>query len=189
MWVIQSEVGLVRYFWVPNFGDVYIIGDDGSLWSRYKRIGWSWYLSNDWFQRRLSPDSDGYLGASLSFNGVKYRKQIHQLVCEAVWGPCPVGLEVCHNDGSIFNNWHWNLRYDTPKGNSADRVKHGTDMRGEKHPNAILNWTRVREIRAKYHSGKYTQVALALEYHVTDRCIWRIVNNLTWIEIEGEILL
>lgn len=187
MWVIHNECvgpdGLVRYFWIPNFNDAYVIGDDGTLWTRYTGIGSHCYLSNDWLQRYPSPDKDGYPIAVLRFNGVSYTKKIHQLVCEAVCGPCPVGLEVCHNDGKVANNWWWNLRYDTVKNNQADKVIHGTDVRGEKKPNALLNWTKAREIRAKWHSGKYTKDELALEYKVTKSCIINVIYNSTWVEV------
>jgi hypothetical protein len=183
MWAIQSEVGSVRYFWVPNMGNAYVIGDDGTLWSRHQRVGWkSWILSDDWTQRNLSPDSFGYLVVSLSFNGIQYTRGIHQLVCEAVWGPCPLGQEACHNDGNPANN-HWlNLRYGTREDQHADRRIHGTDNRGERHPNAQLNWTKVREIRAKYATGKYFQKDLALEYGVSRGSIGLIVTFRTWIE-------
>jgi hypothetical protein len=188
MYSIQSAGtgpgGPVRYFWIPNFGDVYVIGDDGSLWSRNKKVGWNWVLSDDWLRCYPSPNNNGYLRASLHFNGVHHTKIIHQLVCEAVYGPCPVGLEACHNNGNKFNNWHWNLRYDTPIGNSADRVQHGTDPVGERNSRAILDWIKVREIRAKWNSRKYTQNKLALEYQVSKGCIEHIIYNRTWIEEE-----
>lgn len=90
MWAIQSEcVGHdwpVRYFWIPNFDYAYVIGDDGSLWTRYQGRGRNCYLSNEWTKRNPTPDSEGYLCGSISVNRIKYMKLIHQLVCEAVWG-------------------------------------------------------------------------------------------------------
>jgi len=191
MYNIQSTAigpdGLVRYFWIPGFNDAYAIGDDGSVWSRYQCRGlgngggWDWYISDDW--RRLSPEviPNGYEKIGLRFNGVTYEWYVHQLVCEAVYGPCPAGLEVCHGDGNTINNKYWNLRYDTRKNNQADRISYGTDQRGERNPNAFLNWIKVREIRRRHASGE-AQTALASEYNVRVGCISRIVNNLRWIE-------
>jgi hypothetical protein len=139
-------------------------------------------LSDDWLERYPSPDQDGYLIVILRFNGISYTKRIHKLVCEAVHGPCPVGLEACHNDGNPANNWWWNLRYDTQIGNKADRVKHGTDFRGDKNPNALLNWDKVEEIRVKWGSGKYTVDELAAEYNVTRSCIGNIIYNNAWVK-------
>ena len=182
MWIIQSEIGSVRYFWIPNFGDAYVVGDDGSVWSRYKGIGKNCYLSDDW--TRLSPtsDKDGYLIAVLRFNGNSYTKKVHQLVCEAVYGPCPLGMEVCHNDNNPSHNDYWNLRYDTDKGNQADRVIYGTDHNGEKSPNAKSTWIKTGEIREKYASGHYSYRRLGLEYGMCAGNVYRIVKNLMWKE-------
>jgi hypothetical protein len=182
MWIIQSEVGLVRYFWVPNFGDAYVIGGDGSLWSRYQKVGMNWILSDDWTRLNLGLGQNGYRRAVLYFNGVSHYKNIHQLVCEAVHGPCPVGQEVCHNDNNKSNNDWRNLRYDTHPNNCADRIIHGTDQFGEKGPNARSTWVKIREIREKYASGKYSQRGLAREYGLARGTIQLIVNNQTWIE-------
>lgn len=183
--------GLIRYFWIPNFGDAYVIGDDGSLWSRYKcrglgsHRGWEWYISDDWTRLStkvsLNYSHCCYEDAHLRFNGTTYHLYIHKLVCEAVYGPCPVGLEVCHNDGDKSNNNYWNLRYDTRVNNYADKYRHGTDQRGERNHQAVLDWIKVREIRARHANGE-SQTSLALEHNVHIPCISRIVNNLRWIE-------
>ena len=181
MWAIQSEIGSVRYFWIPGF-DAYVIGDDGSLWSRNQRVRGRWVLSNDWTRMRVSPVRGGYLGVTLCFNGIEYPKVIHKLVCEAVHGPRPVGQEVRHIDGVRSNN-HWqNLHYGTSKDNKADMVVHGTVMVGDRNHQAKLTWKEVREIREKYATGKYTHVSLGLEYGVSKHAVYLIVNNLSWIE-------
>jgi hypothetical protein len=186
MWTIHNECigpdGLIRYLWIPNFGDAYVVGDDGSVWSRYKGIGSHCYLSDDWMRLRSASDTGGYLSVILCFNRIRYKKLIHQLVCEAIYGGCPVGLEVCHNDGNAANNWYWNLRYDTKINNHADKVKHGTHLRGENSPNAISDWTEIREIRAKYHSGKSTINDLVLEHQLSKSYIKNVIYNLTWVE-------
>lgn len=187
MWKIQGIIIAidgqnVRYYWIPNFGDAYVIGDDGSLWTRHKKVGVNWILSDDWTRMNPTPKELGYLYVNLCFNGRVYTRKIHKLVCEAEYGPCPAGLEACHNDGNLANNNWWNLRYDTPVGNSADKVIHGTDNSGERNPNAKLNWTKAREIRVKYVTGKYTLDSLALEYGVANVTIQAIVYNRIWVE-------
>lgn len=52
---------------------------------------------------------------------------IHRLVLQAFVGPGDRGLFGCHNDGDPSNNRLGNLRWDTPKGNVEDRLKHGRD--------------------------------------------------------------
>jgi hypothetical protein len=58
--------------------------------------------------------------------------QVHRLVALAFMGPCPVGMEVCHNDGNHLNNVVTNLRYDTRSQNQLDRVRHGNHHNASK---------------------------------------------------------
>lgn len=60
-------------------------------------------------------------------DGRSYRGlYVHRLVLMAFVGPCPEGMEACHNDGDPINNRLDNLRWDTHSSNMYDRVKHGT---------------------------------------------------------------
>jgi len=76
----------------------------------------------------------GHLSVDLYKGGKKTRRvfRVHRLVLEAFVGPCPEGMEVCHNDGIASNNRVGNLRYDTRSGNKLDRVRHGTDHNARK---------------------------------------------------------
>lgn len=56
--------------------------------------------------------------------------RVHRLVLEAFVGPCPEGMEACHNDGNPANNRLENLRWDTRRNNILDAIRHGT------HPTA-----------------------------------------------------
>ncbi len=60
-------------------------------------------------------DKYGHLGVSLWKNKEPKFFRVHQLVMETFIGPCPIGMEICHNDGNPANNNLDNLRYDTPK--------------------------------------------------------------------------
>jgi hypothetical protein len=53
-------------------------------------------------------------------------RRIHRLVLEAFVGPCPIGMEGCHNDGDCSNNKLQNLRWDTHIANVLDSINHGT---------------------------------------------------------------
>lgn len=66
--------------------------------------------------------AEGYLRVGLPHAD----KRIHRLVLEAFVGPCPEGMEACHNDGNPANNHLGNLRWDTPSANNYDQVRHGT---------------------------------------------------------------
>jgi hypothetical protein len=72
-------------------------------------------------------DDGKHLLVMLTKSGKHYKKFIHVLVATAFIGPCPPGMECCHNDGDGFNNWAGNLRWDTRSNNNYDRGRHGTD--------------------------------------------------------------
>jgi len=76
----------------------------------------------------LNPNSDGYPSVCLS--GVT--KTVHRLVLEAFVGPCPDGLECCHEDDEPTNNCLSNLRWDTKSENQKDSYRHGRKGHGQK---------------------------------------------------------
>lgn len=82
---------------------------------------------------------------------------VHRAVLSAFVGDCP-GAHACHNDGDPRNCSLENLRWDTAKGNHADRWEHGT-----------MHHTIPREERksiyARYQAGE-AQKVLAEEYGV-----------------------
>lgn len=77
-------------------------------------------------------DRDGYRRVNLSLDGGRKVKQgIHKLVALAFIGPQPSPRHnVAHNDGSRSNNRVANLRWATFEENEADKVLHGTHLRG-----------------------------------------------------------
>ncbi len=128
-------------------------------------------------------NSDGHLNVALYSNGARRTHSVHRLVAAAFIGPCPEGLEVCHNDGVPGNNHASNLRYDTRKANAADMVAHGTAMRGERHPRSKLKEHDVRSIRVRHKQGSRL-VDLAEEFGVGTPAIHKIVTRRTWRHIE-----
>jgi len=100
----------------------------------------------------------------------------HKLVMEAFVSLRPEGLECCHNDGNPQNNNLNNLRWDTPKNNHADKVKHGTTNRGEQCGTAKLTLDQVRAIR----QDNRLQRIIAAEYGVKDNTISRIKSFKRW---------
>mgnify|MGYP001615716377 FL=1 len=115
---------------------------------------------------------------------------IQRLVLQTFVGPCPEGMEACHNDGNPGNNKVWNLRWDSKKNNEADKLLHGTGdrskngLKGEKNHKAKLNPEKVREIRSLYASGKYLQVEIALMYGVGQDQISSIVLRKSWAHVD-----
>jgi len=100
----------------------------------------------------------------LKRNCIKERFYIHQLVALAFIGPCPEGMEVCHNDGNAENNCAENLRYGTHQENMRDMIRHGTNNgkgpAGEKNGNSILTDNQVKEIIQQINDGiNFEQIA------------------------------
>jgi len=101
----------------------------------------------------------------------------HKLVLEAFVGKAPQGMECCHNDGNQANNNLENLRWDTPKNNHADKLKHGTSNTGER-----CNWAKLtKEQVIAIRQDTRTQKEIAAEYGVQQSQISRIKNGARWI--------
>lgn len=95
---------------------------------------------------------------------------------EAFVGPCPEGLECCHENGDESDDRLDNLRWDTHSNNLMDRRKHGTVALGSDVLTAKLTEAAVLEIRAigyplKPHAEKFN-VSEALVSMVLKRKIW-----------------
>ena len=127
--------------------------------------------------KKITIDAHGrpYLG--LWKNNKQKIVRPHKLVLEAFVGKAPKGMECCHNDGNQQNNKLNNLRWDTPKNNHADKLKHGTSNTGERCNWAKLTKDQVITIRA----DNRTQKEIAAEYGVQQSQISRIKNGIRWI--------
>lgn len=68
---------------------------------------------------------DGHTQVNMKYMGVAVTRKVHRMVAMAFLGPCPEGMEVCHNNGNPADNRLSNLRYGTRSENLYDRVKHG----------------------------------------------------------------
>lgn len=102
----------------------------------------------------------GYLLFHTFRNGSKL---VSREVLKAFVGPPPEGMQACHNNGDKTDNSVGNLRWDTQKGNEADKLKHETLIYGERHYAAKLTKAQVEEIRA----DPRTEAAIAKEYGIS----------------------
>lgn len=98
-----------------------------------------------------STDESGRKSISLHKSPHPHRRfKVHRLVLTTFVGPCPDGMEGCHNDGNPSNNRLDNLRWDTHIENEKDKTAHGTHHFGELKGGAILTTEdvmRMRDIR------------------------------------------
>lgn len=170
----------------------YRVGDDGSVWSCVEggckpRLGEVW--------RALKPHSNpsGHLRVSLGKGDLRY---VHVLVLEAFVGPCPEGMECCHWDGDPSNNRLDNLRWDTPKANHADSVRHGTAVfapgtsstRGEGNPSSKLTEDQVREIDRLEKENRWGARSICREIGLPDvmrGAVDGIIRGQSWNHVTG----
>lgn len=87
--------------------------------------------------------------------------------------------EACHCDGSPMNAHYSNLRWDIAKANQADRNKHGTDLRGERHPGAKLTEADVREIK-KLIADRIPHRTIAPKFNVSSAAVGNIARGAYW---------
>jgi hypothetical protein len=95
-------------------------------------------------------------------------------------------MQVAHNNGIKTDNRLHNLRYDTAKGNAADRIKHGTQVRGEDSHNAKLNRDQVEEIVLRILNGD-RQATIAEDYGVDKATISSIAIGRNWNWVAEEM--
>jgi hypothetical protein len=111
-------------------------------------------------------------------------RSIHSLVLEAFVGPCPEGMECCHNDGNAKNNNLCNLRWDTYSNNQLDSVKHGTKPQGKNHFRAKIKEEDVPTIRILLKEGKRSMNSISKDYNVDCATIRDIRDRRTWKHVK-----
>jgi hypothetical protein len=126
----------------------------------------------------------GYYHVNLYKDGKQKSFLVHRLVAKAFCDGYAEGLYACHNDGDPTNNHYTNVRFDTPKNNQADRIKHGTHDNGELSVRSKTTNEQAKEIRKLYATGDYTQTKLAKMFDLAQVTISRIVTYKRYKPIE-----
>lgn len=101
----------------------------------------------------------------------------HRYVCVATHGDPPSeGMAAAHECGNstCVNPRH--LSWKTYSENSADQVRHGTRLLGERTPRAKLTEAKVRQIREE----QGTHESIAATYGVSRRAITFVLSGKTW---------
>jgi hypothetical protein len=123
-------------------------------------------------------DSDGYGDFR---NAKKYgiSRKVHRAVWEAVNGPIPKGLSVCHHcdNRACVNPAH--LFLGTQRDNNADMLRNQRHAKGERNGMARLTLTDVAQIRERYAAGSL-QRELAEQFGCHKANISLIVRNENW---------
>lgn len=120
---------------VPGYEGYYEVSDHGRVRSLPRAVQYTgrgtWRLRGRMLTLQSSRKSP-YLRVPLSRGGKVVTTLVHRLVLETFVGPCPPGMECCHNDGNPCNNPVSNLRWDTRTANSLDAVRHGTNRQTQR---------------------------------------------------------
>ena len=137
---------------------------------------------------KTCPNPNGYVIVNLSNSGYQKSYNVHRLVAEAFYGPCPDGYFVFHLDLDLMNNQLPNLRYMT----RLEAVDYA-DRNGLIYPkpatnhHSILNEEDVVEI-CRLASGGMHYKEIAKRYPVTDKCIHSILSRKNWIHVSKGLL-
>lgn len=160
---------MVHTSWVKRFCD-YVDKIPGGCWLWTGPLGGGGY---------------GAFGAARS-SCRSYREigevYVHRISWVAHFGPIPEGLWVLHKCDTplCINPDH--LFLGTNKDNSSDRKQKGRNpnRRGEANPACELGEATIRELRALWNTGEWSQRRLAARFNTEQSHVSRIVRGLSW---------
>lgn len=125
----------------------------------------------------------GYFYVTFSYNRHIRKLPVSHCVLFAFVGPRPAGTQGCHNNGIRTDNRPENLRWDTAKNNTADKLLHGTHQRGSLIGNSKLNEMSVREVRRLVANGA-PQTQVAKMFGIRQTNVSMIVQRKTWKHVD-----
>lgn len=158
---------------IEGFPD-YFIYDDGRVFST--KMG----------GRFLKPlnGGGGYLHVSLHNATGQKTTKIHRLVAEHFVSGRGLDLEVCHNDSNKMNNRACNLRWDTRRGNHADKIENGSAPRNSvmnnNHHAQKLSPEDVLKIVNLLKETKLSQRAIGKRFGVDGQAISEVNGGRNW---------
>ena len=147
-------------------------------------------------ERSWSLQTGGYGQVRTPNRGMQ---QVHNIALRSVW-PKPPGkmcsvkgvwtreLQAAHgpcNNPECYNPWH--LSWKTPAENQADRLRDGTDSRGEKHGQAKLTDEQVLEIYDLAWHSERTLKSIGAQFGVWYSTVWKIKHGSRWAHITGHV--
>jgi len=147
---------------IPGFDGVYDISMCGKYllsWIGSKRRGGRPKV----LKQRIN--THGYKYLDLCQCGKRTGRRVHSLVALTYLGSRPVGMEVCHGANKKLDNSVENLSYGTRSQNQRDRVRDGTDNRGEKF------------YAAKFKEWQVLSINYLLEHKVESKFIQKIFKT------------
>lgn len=107
----------------------------------------------------------------------------HVITCILRHGSRPSGMLACHgpcHEPRCLVHVSWQ----TPKQNTADRKRDGTQPRGKDRPTAVLTDEQVREIVALRATG-LSQEKIARQFGINQTNVGFILRGKTWSHVTG----
>jgi hypothetical protein len=170
---------------IPGYEGRYQVSDQGRVRSVDRVVQSINHYTRQPFDRHLKGQilrpgrftSSGHVSVILGHKA--WCSPVHTLVMLAFVGPCPEGMEVCHNNGIASDNRLANLRYDTRSENVKDVVRQSTP-----HKNRFTR-EEVLQIRRELAEGVSGSV-LAKKYGVSQTSISHLRLGKTYQYIKGD---
>lgn len=157
--------------WRPVVGweDFYEVSDQGNVRSKVRRAVTN-FGERSYGGKPVKRIDRRYSVVNMTDGKRRQQQMIHLMVLTAFYGPCPDGMQGCHENGDSRDPRLSNLRWDTPKGNHADKKRHGTSQVGERNGNSRLSNSQVAEIKASAErtvdlAERFGVSATAIKYH------------------------
>ncbi len=127
-----------RWLPVPGYESSYEVSDLGRVRSldrviHYSNGRGSRVHRGTMLKVRKAKGQNGYMQAILAKGSEPRYFSVHRLVLLAFVGPCPEGMEACHNNDIPDDNRLSNLRWDTHRSNINDRVVRESLAGGRTH--------------------------------------------------------
>lgn len=132
----MSESTAERWLPVVGYEGYYEVSDLGRVRSldgvSYRADGFGRRVRGRVLKQTLNPRDERWMVSLCRWYPCRQRRRVffvHRLVLEAFEGPCPPGMESCHNNGDRQDNRRSNLRWGTKPSNAQDTLRHGRNER------------------------------------------------------------
>lgn len=155
----------------------HVVGFSGYLVSTHGRV----YSERSKKYLRPQPAGNGHLRVALRRNGRTHLTLLHRIVLRAFVGPCPPGLEGCHEDDDPTNNRLGNLRWDTRSANRRDAVRNQR-ARGGRQVGQALDRKQARSIKLYLRAG-CSLSRIARVFRVSRTTITKIRDGQLWADV------
>lgn len=161
---------------IDGYEGVYSVSNEGRIRSELRMVQRSDGKMQKVRERIMRPVKKKTNHCTIMLHPKMVRMHIHRAVAFAFIGPPPSDRhEIAHNDGNPLNNRVENLRWTTRSDNFADKVRHGTHNRGDRHPNVKVSDAAIRALRDFVGSNK----AAAHAFSVSMKYAWAVRTGKT----------